>query len=188
MGRQIAFGNSDLFDQTSMPMMYCPQCGRELDLGSGDVRFCRYCGFSLTDTKEALQGYSEQRRTGFSIVTWSYALLLLVTLLLHGNYIPLNTGWGYWLSAPHCCERQLLWLGRTERIEACDVSKKKRSGKGALQSAGGTPVALGNAKSPNASLPQAGRVSVEQESQERQISMTRRQGSVIEDTTRKLGD
>ena len=82
-----------------MPSMYCPQCGRELNLDSGDVRFCRYCGFLLTDTKEALQGYSKHKRTGFSIVAWSYALLLIVTLLLHGSYIPIATGWGYWVSA-----------------------------------------------------------------------------------------
>jgi hypothetical protein len=79
--------------------MYCPQCGRELSLDSGDVRFCRYCGFSLVDTREELQGYSKQKRTGFSIVTWSYALLLVVTLLLHGSYIPIAAGWGYWTTA-----------------------------------------------------------------------------------------
>lgn len=79
--------------------MYCPQCGRELSLDSGDVRFCRYCGFSLTDTRESIQGYSKQKRTGFSVVTWAYALLLIVTVLLHGSYIPLAAGWGYWLSA-----------------------------------------------------------------------------------------
>ena len=77
--------------------MYCPQCGRELDLGSGDVRFCRYCGFSLIDSREELQGYSQQKRAGFSIVTWAYALLLLVTLLLHGRYVSLDTRWGYWI-------------------------------------------------------------------------------------------
>src|SRR5688572_11312046 len=82
-----------------MPSMYCPQCGRELDLDSGDVRFCRYCGFLLTDTKEALQGYSKQKRTGFSVVTWSYALLLIVTLLLHGGYLPIAAGWAYWVPA-----------------------------------------------------------------------------------------
>ena len=70
--------------------MYCPQCGRELELDSGETRFCRYCGFSLTDTKEALHGYSEQKRIGFSVVTWAYALLLLVTLLLHGGYVSLE--------------------------------------------------------------------------------------------------
>ena len=80
-----------------MPEMYCPQCGRELVLDSGETRFCRYCGFSLVDTKEALHGYSEQKRIGFSIVTLSYAVLLIVTLLLHGQYVSLNTGWVYWL-------------------------------------------------------------------------------------------
>lgn len=80
-----------------MPEMYCPQCGRELELDSGETRFCRYCGFSLTDTKEALHGYSEQKRIGFSVVTWAYALLLLVTLLLHGGYVSLETSWVYWL-------------------------------------------------------------------------------------------
>jgi hypothetical protein len=80
-----------------MPEMYCPRCGRELDLDSGEIRFCRYCGFSLVDTKEALHGYAEQKRMGFSIVTWSYTLLLIVTLLLHAQYVSLNTGWVYWL-------------------------------------------------------------------------------------------
>lgn len=80
-----------------MPEMYCPKCGRELELDSGEIRFCRYCGFSLSDTKEALQGYSEHKRIGFSVVTWAYALLLVVTLLLHGRYVSLDTGWIYWL-------------------------------------------------------------------------------------------
>ena len=80
-----------------MPQMYCPQCGRELELDSGEIRFCRYCGFSLADTKEALHGYSEHKRIGFSVVTWAYALLLVVTLLLHGKYVSLDTGWIYWL-------------------------------------------------------------------------------------------
>ena len=82
-----------------MPIMYCPQCGRELDLDSGEVRFCRYCGLPLADTRDELRGYSAQKRTSFSIVTWSYALLLGVTLLLHGQYVSLNTRWGYWLPA-----------------------------------------------------------------------------------------
>jgi hypothetical protein len=79
--------------------MFCPQCGRELELDTGQVRFCRYCGFSLTDTKESLQGYSKQKRTGFAIVAWSYTLVAFVAVMLHEKYLPINTGWGYWLSA-----------------------------------------------------------------------------------------
>ncbi len=41
------------------------------------LRLRRYCFFSLGETKDALHGYTEQKRTGFSIVTWSYALSLL---------------------------------------------------------------------------------------------------------------
>ena len=66
-------------------------------LDSGETRFCRYCGFSLVDTKEALHGFSEQKRQGFSIITWSYVVLMLVTLLLHGRYVSLDTRWVYWL-------------------------------------------------------------------------------------------
>jgi hypothetical protein len=58
-----------------MPEMFCPRCGRELELDSGEIRFCRYCGFALADTKDALHGYSERKRVGFSIVTCSYALV-----------------------------------------------------------------------------------------------------------------
>ena len=101
-----------------MQSMYCPQCGRELNLDSGDVRFCRYCGFLLTDTKEALQGYSKQKRTGFSIVTWSYALLLIVTVLLHGSYIPIAARWGYWVSA-------LLIVGSVSLFASAAVSAMK---------------------------------------------------------------
>jgi hypothetical protein len=82
-----------------MPKMFCPQCGRELELDAEAVRFCRYCGFPLSDTQESLQGYAKHKRTGFAVVTWSYALLALVALSLHEKYLPINTGWGYWLSA-----------------------------------------------------------------------------------------
>jgi predicted amidophosphoribosyltransferase len=105
-----------------MPQMYCPQCGRELALDSGEISFCRYCGFSLVDTKEALHGYSQQKRTGFSIVTLSYTLLLMVTLLLHGQYVSLQYGLGLLaINHAHRPERQLLRLRCYKRIEAAHV-------------------------------------------------------------------
>lgn len=165
--------------------MYCPQCGRELDLDSGEVRFCRYCGFSLTDTKEALQGYSKQKRVGFSIVTWSYTLLLLVTLLLHSNYIPLQTGWGYWLSA-------LLIVVSVSFFGSAALSALKPAmftkKKGALRSPQNTRDALGDTKSRDASLLQEGPVSVDQVVQERRTLQDRAPASVVENTTRRLGD
>ena len=116
-----------------MPSMFCPQCGRELSLDSGDVRFCRYCGFSLLDTKESLQGYSKQKRTGFSVVTWSYALLVIVTLLLHGGYIPLGAGWGYWTSAILIVVSVSLFVSAAvSALKPAMFSKTLRGGKGAL--------------------------------------------------------
>ncbi len=107
--------------------MYCPQCGRELNLDSGDVWFCRYCNFLLTDTKEALQGYSKQKRTGFSIVTWSYALLLIVTLLLHGGYLPNRGGMGLLGSShTHRRECQSVCVSSRQRNEAAIIFETRR--------------------------------------------------------------
>ncbi len=117
-----------------MPKMYCPQCGRELDLDSGDVHFCRYCGFALTDTKESLQGYSEQKRVGFSVVTWSYVVLLLVTLLLHGRYISLDTSWSYWLSAILIVASVSLFASASvSALKPSLFAKRKRDGLGELK-------------------------------------------------------
>jgi hypothetical protein len=115
--------------------MYCPQCGREIDLDSGDVHFCRYCGFSLVDTKESLQGYSEQKRTGFSVVTWSYVLLLLVTLLLHGKYISVDTRWMYWFSAILIVASVSLFVSASvSALKPALFAKGKRKATGALES------------------------------------------------------
>lgn len=121
---------------SAMPSMFCPQCGRELSLDSGDVRFCRYCGFSLLDTKESIQGYSKQKRTGFSVVTWSYTLLLIVTLLLHGGYIPLAEGWGYWTSALLIVASVSLFVSAAvSALKPAMFSKTLRGDKGALSEA-----------------------------------------------------
>lgn len=168
--------------------MYCPQCGRELDLDSGDVRFCRYCGFSLVDTKEALQGYSEQKRTGFSIVTWSYALLLMVTLLLHGKYIPLDTGWGYWLSAILIVLSVSFFASASlSALKPAIFSKAKRGGKGILESHGDNMNALRSAASHVTSLPASPAVLVTGlGAQERTTAKVEQPPSVSEGTTKRL--
>lgn len=172
-----------------MTEMYCPQCGRELELDSGEIRFCRYCGFSLVDTKEALHGYSQQKRMGFSIVTWSYVLLLLVTLLLHGQYVSLNTGWIYWLLT-------LLIVVSVSCFTSAAVSalnpalflKTMRRDKAALASRGHSRDALGTTES-HATLPPASSTHVgdlSNQSGRREPVMEPR--SVIEGTTKNLND
>ena len=168
--------------------MYCPKCGRELELDSGEVRFCRYCGFSLADTKEALQGYSEQKRTGFSIVTWSYALLLMVTLLLHGRYIPLDTGWGYWLSVMLIVLSVSFFASASlSALKPAMFSKARRGGKGEVESHRDNRNALGSAESRATSLPAAQGILVTGLSaQERTTAKVEQPPSVTEGTTKRL--
>jgi hypothetical protein len=172
----------------AMSNMYCPQCGRELDLDSGDVRFCRYCGFSLVDTKESLQGYSEQKRTGFSIVTWSYALLLIVTLLLHGKYIPLDTRWGYWLSAILIVVSvSFFGSASLSALKPAMFSKAKRGGRGALNPVGDNPNALKDAVKQISSLPALpGGSLTDLSEQERRTAKVKQPRSVAEGTTKRL--
>ena len=171
-----------------MPIMYCPQCGRELDLDSGEVRFCRYCGFHLVDTKESLHGYSEQKRTGFSIVTWCYVLLLIVTLLLHGKYIPLDTGWGYWLSAILIVISVSLFASASvSALKPAMFSKFKRDGKGTLESPDGLKD-LGNADQTGKSLPSSAGMPISFVRDERKTEKVKQPRSVTEGTTRRLED
>ncbi|HWN09520.1 MAG TPA: zinc ribbon domain-containing protein [Pyrinomonadaceae bacterium] len=172
-----------------MPEMFCPQCGRELELDSGEIRYCRYCGFSLTDTKEALHGYSEQKRLGFSIVTWSYALLLIVTLLLHGEYVSLDTRWVYWLmtilivasvsffasAAISALKPAMFTKGKMRESETIGPSRDRA---GVLESAKVNPTAE---TSP-------ARNAVRVLSNRDQRETVREARSIVEGTTRKLED
>ncbi len=169
-----------------MPEMYCPRCGRELELDSGEIRFCRYCGFSLTDTKEALQGYSEQKRMGFSIVTCAYALLLLVTLLLHGQYVSLDTRWGYWiptllivLSVSFFCSAAVSALKPALFSKAKRQDQTGSEGKADLHPSGAQGASLLSA--PGVPVSEVG-------NQGRRRETAREPRSVVEGTTRKLDD
>lgn len=173
-----------------MPEMYCPQCGRELILDSGEIRFCRYCGFSLVETKEALHGYSEQKRVGFSIVTWSYVMLLLVTLLLHGKYVSLDTGWVYWLlTALIVASFSFFISAAVSALKPAMFSKPRRRDDANVESQETRTGLLASAEDHATALLSPGR---------RPISDLRKQGgrretvgeprSVIEGTTKKLDD
>ena len=163
--------------------MFCPQCGRDLDLDSGQVRFCRYCGFSLADTKDALHGYSKQKRVGFSVVTWSYLLLLILTLLLHAKYIPLDTGWGYWLSALLIVVSVSFFVSAAMSALKPELfSKSKQHGRSILESHKDSPNSLRSAEQHD-KLPAPGMVNLNNES----MAELSRCGSVTENTTKELG-
>lgn len=167
--------------------MYCPQCGHELELDSGKIRFCRYCGFALGDTKDALHGFSEQKRVGFSIVTWSYALLLIITLLLHGQYVSLNTGWIYWLlTLLIVVSVSLFTSAAVSALKPSVFSKSKREIKSGLERK--SDVAQTDPPGHAKSLTAFNEPIHDFNSKSEDRQPVRQPRSVIEETTRKLND
>lgn len=167
-----------------MPEMYCPKCGRELDLGPGDIRYCRYCGFSLLDTKDALQGYSERKRVGLSIVAWSYSLLLVVTLLLHGQYVSLNTGWVYWLlTLLIVLSVSFFASAAVSAMKPAMFSRSKRPDKATLQRE-----STGALKDSGAQLPPSHVPVTDLSGQDVRREPFREPRSVVEGTTKRLND
>ena len=172
-----------------MPQMYCPQCGRELELDSGEIRFCRYCGFALTDTKEALHGYSEKKRIGFSIVTWSYALLLAVTLLLHGGYVSLDTRWVYWLlTALIVASVSFFVSAAASALKPAMFSQSTRRDKQTPGLHADTPRAQRSLGAPERSLLQRGAPITDLSSPVETREREKEPRSVIEGTTKSLND
>jgi hypothetical protein len=167
--------------------MYCPQCGRELELDSGEIRFCRYCGFSLTETKEALHGYSQQKRMGFSIVTWAYALLLLVTLLLHGQYVSLDSRWGYWIPTLFIVVSVSFFVSAAvSALKPALFSKSKRGNHAKLEDTADTRELSRTGQA--ASLPAPGVPVSELANQARRRETAGEPRSVVEGTTKKLDE
>jgi hypothetical protein len=172
--------------------MYCPKCGRELDSDSGEVRFCRYCGFALLDTKEALQGYSEQKRTGFAIISMSYSVLLILSLLMHGGYVSLErTRWAYWLFFILIILSFAFFLAGTLTAAwpAKFHSKAKRLDKETLEPHGDSPGALRSAEGHGTSLLPPPSVPVtELSNQSRTRAKVKEPRSILEGTTKRLNN
>lgn len=171
-----------------MPEMYCPQCGRELELDSGEMRFCRYCGFSLTETKDALQGYSRQKRLGFSIVTCAYALLLLVTLLLHGQYVSLDTRWGYWIPTLLIVISVSFFVSAAVSALKPALFSKSKRGNQATSEGNADVRALSGEGQAASLLPAPGAPVTDFASQGQRRETVGEPRSVTEGTTRKLDD
>src|SRR5262245_28655184 len=75
-----------------MPAMYCPQCGRAVEL-DGDTRFCRYCGLALADTRENLLGFSEVKREGYKFINLSFVLVAILFWINYFGLIPWPSFW-----------------------------------------------------------------------------------------------
>jgi len=73
--------------------MFCPQCGREVE-PAGDVRFCRYCGLALGDTRDNLLGFSEVKREGYKFINVSFVLVAILFWIQYFGLIPWKSFWG----------------------------------------------------------------------------------------------
>ena len=74
-------------------MMYCPQCGREVEL-DGDTRFCRYCGLALGETRENLLGFSAVKREGYKFINVSFVLIAVLFWIQYFGLVPWSSFWG----------------------------------------------------------------------------------------------
>lgn len=167
-----------------MPEMFCPRCGRELVLDAGETRFCRYCGFSLVDTKEALHGFSDQKRQGFAIITWSYVVLMVVTLLLHGRYVSLDTRWVFWLlTALIIISVSFFIAAATSALKPAIFLKSSRRGGKALGQQETGERALATGQLGDTSQIQPSRMPVTHLSSDEAVKKPR---SIVEDTTKRL--
>jgi hypothetical protein len=123
-----------------MSKMYCPQCGRELELDN-DVRFCRYCGLPLSDTKDTLRGYTEVQREGHKYTNLSYILLLVLFWIQYFGLIPWRTFWGgnfwliliigfifgLWFMGNWVVDRPGKYVKKTNREESADLTSGEKA-------------------------------------------------------------
>ncbi|HUR96739.1 MAG TPA: zinc ribbon domain-containing protein [Pyrinomonadaceae bacterium] len=70
-----------------MSRIFCPKCGREVET-DGDVRFCRYCGLALSETKDNLRGYSEVKREAYKFINVSFVLVAILFWIQYFGLIP----------------------------------------------------------------------------------------------------
>ena len=166
-----------------MSKMYCPQCGREQELES-DVRFCRYCGLSLSDTKDTLHGYMTVKREGYKYTNLSYVLLLLLFCVQYFGLIPWRSLWGgdFWLILTLGFIFGLWFMGNWVVDKPAKYVKGQRRG----ETAGPIEIETSAQKrglppSPGATIPIAGGLNVD-------TSEVVKPSGTREGTTRRLTD
>jgi hypothetical protein len=76
-----------------MSELFCPQCGRKIEPDS-EVRFCRYCGLAITETRDNLRGFSEVKREGYKFINVSFVLAAILFWVEYFEFIPWDSVWG----------------------------------------------------------------------------------------------
>ncbi len=75
------------------PQMFCPRCGGQVEINVPDVKFCRFCGLSLTESRESVQGLTEIKQTGLKFSVWGYVILQILYLVVFLTIISSLSIW-----------------------------------------------------------------------------------------------
>jgi uncharacterized membrane protein YvbJ len=75
------------------PEMFCPRCGEKNELDSPEVKFCRFCGLPITESKEAVQGLTLIKRQGRRFASWGYVTLQILFCVTFLFLIPTIPSW-----------------------------------------------------------------------------------------------
>jgi hypothetical protein len=134
--------------------MFCPNCGREIEPDS-DVRFCRYCGLALTETKDNLRGYSEVKREAYKFINVSFVLVAILFWIQYFGLIPWGsfTGgnfllilifgfvFGLWFMGNWVVDKPAKYVKRKDGDEMAELGAPQTSElENKLPSAGGEPI------------------------------------------------
>ena len=73
--------------------IFCPQCGGKNILDAADVKFCRFCGLSLLESRDAVQGFTKIKQQGLRYATWGYWMLQILFIVMILLLIPTLSWW-----------------------------------------------------------------------------------------------
>lgn len=79
--------------ETNKSEIYCPQCGARNDLDSQNVKFCRFCGLSLLESRDAVRGLTEIKQKGLGYANWGYWILQALFIMMIMLLIPTFPWW-----------------------------------------------------------------------------------------------
>ena len=71
--------------------IFCPQCGGKNFFDSPNVKFCRFCGLSLLESRDAVRGLTKIKQQGLRYAYsgyWMLQMLFIVMIMLFIREFP----------------------------------------------------------------------------------------------------
>jgi hypothetical protein len=73
--------------------MFCPRCGGKNELDSSEVKYCRFCGLPITESRDAVQGLTLIKRQGRRFAGLGYVTLQILFFVTFFLLIPTLPFW-----------------------------------------------------------------------------------------------